>query len=90
MYIFENFRNRAYESARNTSGSKPTDPMLRLLCFHPIGNARCDTLPILQPSRVGPQRIIVGEIVKTERARACVPLSIASNGDHERPVCRLE
>jgi hypothetical protein len=64
--------------------------MLRLHCFHPIGHARNDTLPILQSSRVGPQRIIFSEIVKPERVRARVPLSIASNRYHERPVCRFE
>jgi hypothetical protein len=88
--IFENLRNRAHEPARHTSRSKSTDPMLRLHCFHPISHARNDTLPILQSSRVGPQRIVFGEIVKTERVRARVPLSVASNGYHERPVCRFE
>ena len=64
--------------------------MLRLHCLHSIGHTRYDTLPILQPSRVGSQRIIFGEIVKTERVRARVPLSIASHSYHERPICRFE
>jgi hypothetical protein len=64
--------------------------MLRLHPLHSIGNARNYTLPILQSSRVGPQRIIFCEIVKTERVRARVPLPIASNRYHKRPVFRFE
>jgi hypothetical protein len=88
--IFENFGNRAHETARHTCRSKSTDPMLGLHFFHSIGHARSNPLPMLQSSRIGPERIIRDEIVKTQRVRACIPLSIASNGYHERPVCRFE
>jgi hypothetical protein len=64
-----------HQTTGNADFLELIDPLLSAFFLHAISDGRHHIVTVFHASRVGSQRIVVGEILQAERIRARAPLA---------------
>jgi hypothetical protein len=84
------FGHSLHQSAWHARSLQLIDPVLRILFTKASRDRRHHSIAMHHAPGIRSQRVVIGEIAKTERIGARAPLQVAADSNHERPVRRLE
>ena len=87
---FESLRYSLYQSTRHACSFETAYPVLRSHLCNAVGDRTGELNAIRYSSGVGLQRGVIRQLFKSESIGARSPLPVASHGDHDWPVSRIE
>lgn len=87
---FESLRYGLHQSTRHARTLETSYPVVRCHLCNTVGDRTGELGAMRYSSSVGLQRVVIRQLPQSKRMGARTPLSVASHGDHDWAVGRVE